>query len=60
LHYIPSRTGSIALYIAGPASDHVEAFPNDVSELYAASCTYMSGVRLRSLASNGDSDHVDG
>jgi hypothetical protein len=33
---VPSRTGSIALNPAGVASDHVEAFPNDVSKLYAA------------------------
>ena len=47
-------------YQAGPATDHVEAFPNDVSkQLYTASCTYMSGVRFRRLASKYDSDCVD-
>jgi hypothetical protein len=56
---VPSRTGSIALDPAGPVSDHVKAFPNDVSKLYAASCSCMSDIRLRSLALNCESDRVD-
>jgi hypothetical protein len=56
---VPSRTGSIALNPAGSVSDHVEAFPNDLSKLYAASCSYMSDIRLRSLASNCESDRAD-
>jgi hypothetical protein len=38
------------------ALDHVEALPNDLSKLYATADTDMSGVGLRRLTLNSDTD----